>query len=124
MMTASETADYIRLRMTEAGCSRTDVFDAGALREIHRYSGGVPRKINVLADHCLVAGFAAQAAVIPADLVASVAEELQLPELVAEVPEVPAGSESLAEQYQLSDLFRAFLGEEEVKLPEMTAQRN
>lgn len=124
MMAAAETADYIRLRLKEAGCPRTDVFDAGALREIHRYSGGVPRKINVLADHCLVAGFAAQAPVIPAELVASVAEDLQLPALVAEVPDAVAGGEALAEQYQLSDLFRAFLGEDEASLPAMTAQRN
>ena len=123
-MTAAETADYVRLRLQEAGCSRSDLFDAGALREIHRYSGGIPRKINVLADHCLVAGFAAQARAITGELVLPVAEELQLPALAAEIPDVPEGSESLAEQYQLSDLFRAFLDEEEELLPEMSAERD
>ncbi len=123
-MTAGETADYIRLRLKEAGCSRSDLLDAGAMREIHRYSGGVPRKINVLADHCLVAGFAAQAAAIRADLVVSVAGDLHLPALITEVPEVPEEGAALTEQYQLSDLFRAFLGEEEVLSPEMSAGRN
>lgn len=123
-MAAMETAEYIRLRLKEAGCSRSDLFDAGALREIHRYSGGIPRKINVLADHCLVAGFAAQTRVITAELVLPVAEELHLPALAAETPDVPEGNGSLAEQYQLSDLFRAFLGEEEDLLPEMSAERD
>lgn len=123
-MAAMETAEYIRLRLKEAGAARAALFDAGALREIHRYSGGVPRKVNVLADHCLVAGFAAQAAVIDADLVKSVAGDLQFPALVAEVPELPDGGETLTEQYQLSDLFRAFLGEDEAVLSGMTAERD
>lgn len=118
-MPAAETAEYIRLRLKESGCRRADVFDSAAMVEIYRRTGGVPRKVNVLADHCLVAGYAAQLQTIPEVLVATVADELRLSAVESEVSELPAAGEA-TESWQLSDLFRAFLGEEENALPRMT----
>lgn len=51
-----ETLAYIRHRSRVAGATR-DLFTAGALGEIHRLSGGVPRIINVIADRALLGAY-------------------------------------------------------------------
>lgn len=56
-LTAGETASYITHRLSVAGCDRP-VFSHAALALVHRRSGGIPRLINVLADHALLAAFA------------------------------------------------------------------
>ncbi len=48
---------YIEHRMTVAGGRGTPFFEDGAIARIYRYSGGVPRMINALADKALLAGF-------------------------------------------------------------------
>jgi general secretion pathway protein A len=52
----NETLAYIRHRSRVAGATR-DLFTPGALREIHRLSGGVPRIINVIADRALLGAY-------------------------------------------------------------------
>ena len=51
-----EVAAYINHRMMVAGCDH-EVFTRGALRRISELSGGVPRLVNALADHALLAAF-------------------------------------------------------------------
>jgi general secretion pathway protein A len=51
--TAQETAEYVRHRLAVAGVER-QLFTRGALREIHRICGGVPRLINILCDRALL----------------------------------------------------------------------
>ncbi len=57
-LSAEETAAYVRHRLAVAGQTRP-VFEAGALKALHRHSGGVPRLINVIAERALLAGYAA-----------------------------------------------------------------
>lgn len=71
-----ETADYVLQRLTLAGASRA-IFEFAGLEEIARLSGGVPRRINQLAQLCLVAGAASGAETIEAALVVDVYEEMQ-----------------------------------------------
>src|SRR5690606_10935697 len=52
-LSRAETADYIRHRLAVAGCTQ-ELFTAGALRLIYRYSGGVPRLINKCCDRALL----------------------------------------------------------------------
>jgi len=52
-LTASEVGQYIQHRLQVAGCGRP-LFSRGALRQIHKYSGGVPRLINLLCDRALL----------------------------------------------------------------------
>ncbi len=52
----SEVAEYIGHRLAVAGCRRP-VFEGGAIRQIYRYSGGVPRLINVICDRALLGTF-------------------------------------------------------------------
>lgn len=48
-----ETGDYIRHRVAVAGVDRP-LFAARAIRRIYRYSGGIPRLINILCDRALL----------------------------------------------------------------------
>lgn len=57
-LTEAETSDYIRHRLEVAGAGSGQLFDEAVLPMIFRYTGGVPRLINVLSDTALVCGFA------------------------------------------------------------------
>lgn len=54
----TETQAYVQHRLARAGVERHDLFTWGALRLVHRLSGGVPRLINVICDRALVAMYA------------------------------------------------------------------
>lgn len=54
-----EQADaYIRFRLNAAGCPCPRLFTSGALWLLSRASGGLTRRINILADKALLAAFA------------------------------------------------------------------
>ena len=80
-LTDLETEEYIKHRLSVAGADR-QIFDAEAFMEIHRYSGGFPRRINILCDHCLLTGFVREQRVIGADVVRDCAYELKIPQYV------------------------------------------
>ena len=54
----SETTAYLAYRLAVAGLKGALPFDGPALRAIHRHSGGVPRRINLLADRALLGAYA------------------------------------------------------------------
>lgn len=58
-LTRIEVAAYIDFRMRAAGYRGPDVFTDAAIRRIARASGGLTRRINILADKALLAAFAA-----------------------------------------------------------------
>jgi general secretion pathway protein A len=49
-LSESETGAYVRHRLEAAGCGERVRFSGEALRALHEVSGGVPRRINILAD--------------------------------------------------------------------------
>lgn len=51
-----ETAGYVRHRLRVAG-STADIFSNGALAEVHRLAGGIPRVINVICDRALLGAY-------------------------------------------------------------------
>jgi general secretion pathway protein A len=53
---AAETEAYIVHRLQTAGWRGDPSFSADAFAAIHAYSGGIPRKINVLCDRLLLLG--------------------------------------------------------------------
>jgi len=60
-LSAKETAGYVRHRISVASNGKArDVFTRRALTLLHRYSGGVPRLVNMLAHRSLLAAFAAE----------------------------------------------------------------
>jgi general secretion pathway protein A len=60
-LSRDETAAYVRHRLGVASDGRKgQLFSRGALRALHRYSGGVPRLVNMFAHRALVVAFAAE----------------------------------------------------------------
>lgn len=56
-LTPQETHQYIRNRLRVAGARDMALFDEAAVDRITEYSGGIPRVINILGDHCLLFGY-------------------------------------------------------------------
>lgn len=54
----NEIGEYVNYRMHAAGYRGPDVFSARALKLIERYSKGLTRRVNILADKALLAAFA------------------------------------------------------------------
>lgn len=74
---AQETAEYVLFRLHQAGAKRL-LFDNAALAQIHRFTGGIPRLVNIVADHALLAGYAAAAHTVNSAIVEKVGAELEL----------------------------------------------
>ncbi len=72
----AETCAYVEHRLRVAGAGRP-LFTRGALRQIHRYSRGVPRLINIVADRALLAGYATGRQQVSAWLVRRAVVELK-----------------------------------------------
>ena len=75
-LTAGETAAYLAHRLAVAGRHGASPFDAAALRRIHQISGGVPRRINLLADRALLGAFAEGRAQVGRRIVDQAAREV------------------------------------------------
>lgn len=74
---AIETADYTRHRLAVAGAKPgVAIFDNTALEALYRFSHGVPRRINRLADLAMMVGFAEERHTLNAGDIESVAQEL------------------------------------------------
>lgn len=71
-----ETRAYVEHRLTKAGWSGRPAIDDVAFAQIHRWSGGVPRRINMLCNRVLLSCFLAGEERITAELVGRVAQEL------------------------------------------------
>ncbi len=76
-LTLKETAKYIEFRLSVAGGNRK-IFDAGAIREIYRFSHGYPRLINVIADRALLTGYITSVRRIKKGIVRECATELDI----------------------------------------------
>lgn len=75
-LTAEETRDLIRHRLETAG-GDPELFTEEAAAIAHRFSGGVPRLVNLLCDTALVYGYAEQLERIDAGLMQEVVREKQ-----------------------------------------------
>ena len=73
-----EVTAYIAHRLAVAKGTRTVTFTPKALEQVHRYTGGIPRLINLLCDRSLLGGYAAQTTRIDADIVTEAARGLDL----------------------------------------------
>ncbi|MBU1344531.1 MAG: AAA family ATPase [Proteobacteria bacterium] len=77
-LTPDETCEYIKHRLNVAGATGS-IFDESAMREVFIYSGGFPRRINVICDHSLLSGYVKEKKIINADIVKECAKELKIP---------------------------------------------
>jgi hypothetical protein len=65
-------------RLRIAGSNGQQVFDPEALNAIHLYSGGIPRVVNLICEHCLVSSFVDQQKVVTQNVVEAVARDFDL----------------------------------------------
>lgn len=80
-LTPDETTEYIRHRLMIAGTTEP-IFDNYANQQIFIYSGGFPRRINIICDHCLLSGYVKEEKTISGDIVRECAKELKIPEKI------------------------------------------
>jgi type II secretory pathway predicted ATPase ExeA len=77
----NETRAYVARRLSIAGSTNPDaVFDGSAVSSIQRNSGGIPRVVNLICEHCLVNSFAAGRLTVDAEIVNEVCRDLDLTE--------------------------------------------
>ncbi len=77
-LTLEDTRCYISERLRIAGASGDSIFNPDALEVIFRYSGGIPRVINLLCEHALITAFAEEQRPVLADTIQAVAHEFEL----------------------------------------------
>ena len=63
-LNGEETSSYILNRLKIAGRPDTNVFSAAALKRIFKYSGGVPRRINLICDRALLTAYTEERGVV------------------------------------------------------------
>jgi len=74
-LSREETRAYVRHRLRVAGAS-AEIFNAGALNEVHRLSSGIPRVINVCCDRALLGAYTRETRKVTAGLVRRAAGEV------------------------------------------------
>lgn len=75
-LTEVETKKYIKHRLTVAG-AKQEIFSGSASKEIYRFSGGIPRRINNICDMALLLGFEEEVKKIAKKTIKDVAEDLE-----------------------------------------------
>lgn len=76
-LSEEETKEYVRHRLKVAE-AKDEIFSEGAFSEIHRYSGGIPRKINNICDMALLVGCSEAKDKIDKRIIIEVAEDLEM----------------------------------------------
>jgi type II secretory pathway predicted ATPase ExeA len=76
-LTGEETQAYIAERLRIAGATEP-LLSPDAVHLVHRYSKGIPRVINLICEHAMISAYVEQIKPIPARIVQSVSNELDL----------------------------------------------
>jgi len=74
-LSRDESSAYVKHRLRIAGAT-TEIFTGGALAEMYRVSGGVPRLLNVIGDRALLGGYSEDRHVITSSVVRKAAGEV------------------------------------------------
>ena len=78
-LSEEELAQYIRHRLAIAGGGQVRIiFTSDGVKEIFRYSCGIPRLINLIADRSLLAGMALSTTTLDRNVVREAVDNLQL----------------------------------------------
>jgi general secretion pathway protein A len=76
-LSKTDTTAYIQHRLEVAGSQGREIFDTETFPLIYRYTGGIPRLVNTLADTAMMAAFAQDRPTVGVDDVKAAIEELQ-----------------------------------------------
>jgi len=78
-----ETEAYINYRLEQAGRDKSPLFSIGAYDAIYKYTGGVPRLINIFCDRLLLYGYIEKIVAFEKDHVESVISEIEKESLIS-----------------------------------------
>ena len=104
-LTEAETEAYIAHRLKTAG-TEAKIFTDDAVREIHAFSNGSPRQINIICDLALVLGFAKNTTKIDSRMITACKERMRIPNWSkAPLPDeyLPAWVDSLSKTITLGN---------------------
>jgi general secretion pathway protein A len=76
----ADTKEYILHRLKKAGARNLSVFDESAIKEIYKYSKGIPRVINIVCDNALITGFSQERIRIGKPIIEEVIKDLEGPD--------------------------------------------
>jgi len=106
-LTLEETKAYVHQRLRIAGSNGQQIFAPESVDSVFRYSGGIPRVINLLCEHCLVSAFVDQQKIIEPGVVDSVARDFDLSHSpTSAVVTTPPASPTL-EKFDLAETLRS-----------------
>ncbi len=90
-LSENEVAEYLRARLAVAGYRGPDLFSPALIARLTHFSGGLSRRINVLADKTLLAAYAGQTHTLtPAHLDAAAGDaDIQSPGQAGHRPRLP-----------------------------------
>lgn len=77
-MSAAEVGKYFEFRINQAGAEGRIRLSAGALRNLHRTSGGNPRRMHLILDRCLYGLLAQRRSEIDSSLVKTAEKEVDM----------------------------------------------
>lgn len=72
-----ETGAYIQHRLRKVGWTGIPSFESAAFEEIHRWTGGIPRRVNLLCNRLMLSRFLTQQTRIDVQTVTSTAADLR-----------------------------------------------
>jgi len=112
-----ETRQYIAHRLSMAGANSQSetIFPVETANIVHRYSRGIPRLINSICDHALVAASTLQVRVVPVEIIEQVASHFRLDP----VPKLNQTEKpfSLADQTEKSIPYKSWQAEPSLNVP-------
>jgi general secretion pathway protein A len=76
-LSKTDMAAYVQHRLEVAGSQGRQIFDPETFSVLYRYTGGVPRLVNTLADTGMMAAFAQDRPTVTVDDIKAAVEELQ-----------------------------------------------
>jgi general secretion pathway protein A len=113
-LTREQTEGYITERLRIAGANGTPIFSMDAIEVINKYSLGIPRVINLLCEHSLIASFAEGKKPVPGELAEEVVRDFELdrfrPAILSEGPTSKAAIQNLESLRGLSALMDRLRG--------------
>jgi general secretion pathway protein A len=77
-LSLQECCEYVSNRLKVAGGGDRTIFTPNALENIHSYSSGIPRIVNVLCDNALLTGYALGRKEVDTGIIREVAEDLSI----------------------------------------------
>jgi type II secretory pathway predicted ATPase ExeA len=107
-LTLDETQAYVQQRLRIAGSNGQQIFTPESLISVHRYSGGIPRVINLICEHSLVSAFVDQQKIIEPGVADAVARDFDLSDSTSSgAMTAPAPPNSNGNKFDLVDALRS-----------------